>query len=106
MSDITGRICVCGCVDERHEVAQPHPCYDCNCQEFESVSVRPQGDYLSRRLRDLIQNLETHIRGYLEGELTGPQVITGVAEVGLAIQKVIARDHLRRQERRQIRRTG
>ena len=65
----------------------------------ESPLGRTQGEYLPRRMRDLVQQLETNIQGYLDGELPGPQAILGIQEGMMSIRKAIASDYLRRLER-------
>ena len=56
---------------------------------------KTQGAYLPRRLRDLMQSLETHLQGYLDGEIPGPRAVKGVQEIKLEIQKAITSDYLR-----------
>ncbi|KKN09795.1 hypothetical protein LCGC14_1043030 [marine sediment metagenome] len=68
-------------------------------EQSESPLGRTQGDYLPRRMSDLVQQLETNIQGYLDGELPGPAAISGIREGMMSIRKEIASDYLRRLER-------
>lgn len=34
---IMARCANCGCWRDRHEIEQPYPCYDCDCESYEIV---------------------------------------------------------------------